>query len=156
MGNSPEFLAAVAAMDFAPRYYELCRRHPLRLDAPACKAPAADVLRAARAAGPATKFSGPGRAFAFELPGGPAAGELTFVVQGRTTIEAHFAVPYRGVEESSTFAILALDTSGIRGEQPPIPAYPRPEFHTLEELEAILAEVYSLGCLLVSVAYVPS
>src|SRR4051794_8817930 len=73
VGISPEFLAAVAATDFAPRYYELCRRHPLRLDTPACNAPAADILRAARAAGPATKFSGPGRAFGFEWPGGPAA-----------------------------------------------------------------------------------
>jgi hypothetical protein len=55
VGTSPRFLAAVAATDFAPRYYELCRRHPLRLDVAACKAPAADILRAARGAGPATK-----------------------------------------------------------------------------------------------------
>jgi hypothetical protein len=142
-----EFLATIAATDFAPRYYELCRLHPLQLDAPACKAPAADVLRVARLAGPATKLPGPGRPFGFELPGGPCAGELVFVIQGRTTVEAHFAVPFRGGQAASTFAVLALDVRGLRGEPPPSPPYPRPEFHSLEELAAVLAEVYSLGCL---------
>ncbi len=146
-----DFLAAVAGTDFAPRYYKLCRRNPLRLDVPACKAPAADVLRAARAAGPANKLPGPGRPFGFELPGGMAASELTFVLQNRTTIETHFVVPFRGGLEKSTFAILALDVTRIRGEQPPAPPYPRPEFHTLEELAAILAEVYALGCMLIGI-----
>jgi hypothetical protein len=34
---------------------------------------------------------------------------------------------------------------------PPSPPYPRPEYHTLVELAAVLAEVYSLGCLLITV-----
>ncbi len=155
MGTDPDFLAAVAVTEFAPRYYELCRRHPLRLDVPACKAPAADVLRAARAAGPATRLPGPGRPFGFELPGGPGAGKLTFVLQSRTTVETHFAVPFHGSQVSSTFAGLALDVTRIRGEQPPSPTYPRPEFHTLVELAAVLAEVYSLGCLLITVGAGP-
>ncbi len=150
MQINPDFLAAVALTDFAPRYYELCRRYPLRLDVPPCKAPAADVLRAARAAGPATKLPGPGRPFGFELPGGLTDSKLTFVLQSRTTVGTHFAVPFRGAQAASNFAILALDATRIRGEQPPTPPYPRPEFHTLAELTAILAEVYSLGCLLLT------
>ena len=101
--------------------------------------------------GPATKLPGPGRPFGFELPGGLTDSELTFVIQNRTTVETHFAVPFRGAQAASTFAILALDATRIRGEQPPTPPYPRPQFHTLDELAAILAEVYSLGCLLVTV-----
>ena len=151
MEVNPDFLAAVAATDYAPRYYELCRQHPLRLDAPACKAPAADVLRVARAAGPANRLPGPGRPFGFELPGEPPAGELVFVIQGRTTVETHFAVPFRSVQVAGTFAILALDVLGLRGEPPPSPPYPRPEFHSLEELAEVLAEVYRLGCLVAAV-----
>jgi hypothetical protein len=94
LGATPEFLSAVAETSFATRYYELCRLHPLRLEDAACKSSAADVLRAARAAGPAIKLPGPGRPFGFELPGGPAAGELTFVLQNRTTVETHFEVPF--------------------------------------------------------------
>lgn len=147
MEDTPDFLAAIAATDFAPRYYELCRQHPLRLGVPACKAPAADLLRVARMAGPATKMPGPGRPFGFGLPGGPAAGEFVFVIQGRTTVEAHFAVPFRGGQAANTFAVLASDVRRLQGEPPHDPPYPRPEFHTLEELAGVLAEVYRLGCL---------
>jgi len=79
------------------------------------------------------------------LPGGPAAGEFVVVIQGRTTVEAHFAVPFRGGQAASTLAVLASDVRRVRSEPPHEPPYPRPEFHSLEELAAVLAEVVQSG-----------
>jgi hypothetical protein len=151
MEANSDFVAAIAATDFAPRYYDLCRRHPPRFDIPACKAPANEVLRVARLAGAAVRLAGSSRSFGFELPGDQAASEFIFVIQGRTTVEVGFAFPFQGGEVASTFAILASDVSVMRGEPLLNPPYPRPEFHSLEELATVLDEVYSLGCLLLAV-----
>ena len=94
--------------------------------------------------GPVKKLKGPGRVFAFRLPKHPSD-TLNFLIQGRAIVDVHFGRDFDGELFASTFAIMALDVLKTRDEQRPEPPYPRPSFHSLEELSQVLNEIYSLA-----------
>ncbi len=136
MNFAPEFLAFVSNSDVCSEYYALCREHPLRIDVPLAKAPWREILRAAAGRVPLTKLGGPGTVV--RLGGLPEGVSLDFIIQGRSTVDTIFDVPWRGQSECGRFAILCNLSTECSGNPLPDPPYPRPEFHSLDELLTIL------------------
>ena len=135
MNFAPEFLSAVAASNICSSYYDLCNKHPLRIDAPPAKSPFKEVLKAAVGRVQLTKLSGPGTVY--QLDGLPDGVALNFIVQGRSTVETDFVVPYKETKEGGTFAILCNAALAHSGQALPTPPYPRPQFCSLDELLVI-------------------
>ena len=133
-----EFLATVAASDICRSYYALCHEHPLRPEMAKENAAAKQVLDAAAGLVPLEKLRGPGSAYRLlSLPNGIS---LNFIIQGRSAIETDFTVPFSGTCQRGTFAILCNAASTINGGPAPRPPYPRPTFHSLDELIAIFRQ----------------
>ena len=151
MNFAPEFLALVSNSDVCSSYYALCREHPLRLDVPLAKAPWKDILQAAAGRVPLTRLRDPGRVF--QLGGLPHDVSLNFIIQGGGTVETDLVVPWRGTPQRGTFAILCNQATGYSGNPLPDPPYPRPEFHSLDEL---LIVVQRFDTLIRKLAFVAS
>jgi hypothetical protein len=133
---STAFLAAVNESGICTAYYSLCQDHPLRPNAPLAKTPASAVLKAAAPQVLLTKLGGPGSVF--RLDGLPDKMSLNFIIQGRSSVETDFSVPFGDFVQRGTFAILCNAATVAAGLPAPNPPYPRPEFRSMEELVTIL------------------
>ncbi len=108
------------------------------MNVPLAKAPAPAVLRASAGKVQLTKLGGPGTVF--QLDGLPDHISLNFIVQGRSSVETDFSVPFGGEIQRGTFAILCNAVTAASGAAPN-PPYPRPDFRSLEELVTIFGEL---------------
>lgn len=138
----PGFLAAVSESGICTAYYSLCGEYPLRLNVPLVKAPASAVLKAAAGQVSLAKLVGPGTVF--RLDGLPDRVSLNFIIQGRSSVETDFAVPFGDGAQRGTFAILCNAATVAAGLAVPNPPYPRPDFRSIEELVAILSKFEAL------------
>jgi hypothetical protein len=139
MAFSQDFLAAVG---ICATYYSLCREHPLRLDVPLAKAPATAVLKASAGHVSLTRLGGPGSVF--QLNGLPDGTALNLIVQGRSSIETDFSVPFGSDNHRGTLAILCNAATIAGGTAVPNPPYPRPDFRSVDELVAIFGKLEAL------------
>jgi|APAra7269097289_1048552.scaffolds.fasta_scaffold07918_1 hypothetical protein len=142
MDYSPDFLSAVAESGICSAYYSLCRDHPLRLDEPLAKAPGAEILRVANGTLQLKSLAGPGTVL--QLVGLPEHISLNFIVQGRSSVETDFSVRFGDVIERGTFAVLCNVATTSTGGPVSNPPYPRPNFHSLEELIKIMCRLDTL------------
>jgi hypothetical protein len=142
MLNPSDFLALLRSTDFADAYYDLCRRFPLRLDLPTCKAPAPQVVKIGRNAGALKRVKGPVRGFEF-IETFSANGHLAFAIQAHgTSIEVFWERDFRSQRLGDTFAALAHELKTMEGEAAiPNPPCSRPDFHSLDELQEILTDI---------------
>ncbi|MGV7185318.1 hypothetical protein [Xanthomonas axonopodis] len=136
------FLSAVSKSGICAANYSLCREHPLRLDIPLAKAPASAVLKVATGQVSLTKLGGPGTVF--QLNGLPDEVSLNFIIQGRSSVETDFAVPFGNEVQRGTFASLCNAATVAAGLAAPNPPYPRPDFRSIEELVTILSKFEAL------------
>lgn len=92
--------------------------------------------RSGRGTGPLEKLRGPGSIYRLlYLPDGVA---LNVIIQQRTTVETHFSIPPEEAALTGTLAILCKEILENSGEPAHSPLYPRPTFHSEEELISIL------------------
>ncbi len=138
----PHFLAAVSESGICSAYYSLCREHPLRLNVPLAKAPASAVLKAATGQVLLKRLDGPGTVF--RLDGLPDRVSLNFIIQGRSSVETDFSVSFGDGAQRGTFAILCNAATVAASLAAPNPAYPRPDFRSIEELVTILSKFDAL------------
>ncbi len=147
----PDFLQLLRSTNFTGHYYALCDTFPLRLNVPASRSPAKEVVAALCSVAKINKCKGPGRVveFAEEYP---ASGRLSFEIQGHgTSVEDFWSRLFSGAEIGDNFAVLAWNLTMMEGKDSiPDPHYPRSTFHSLVELQAILTDVLRLGRLLFS------
>lgn len=135
-------LGIVARSSLRSDYYHLCRVHPLRSGAPPKGLASRELQRAASGRISLTKFSGPGHGYA--VGGLPENVSLTLVIQGRTSVEADFRIPFKGTGRGGTIATLCHAATVFVGERPPEPPYPRPEFRTPDEFVEIALKLRAL------------
>ena len=144
-----QFYSAVGATDFAQRYYALCCKYPLRDQSP-CKLPTKQVRRVLVASGcDPSAWNSTSRAYEQVQTSGARTLSNGFRVHGRTTVEFDFCV--EGLSDDrvgGSFAAVARHATLCKGGPVPDPPYPRPEFHSTEELEIIITECMALGDLL--------
>lgn len=142
MSLTPDFLAVILSSGICPAYYELCKQHPLRAGTPAAQASAKAILKAA--AGRVSLTQAAGASSVFELGALPKGVSLNFIVQGRTAVETDFAIRIGVNDVCCTFAVACHDAAKAAGLPTPDPPYPRPEFHSLEELIGIFEQLDGL------------
>jgi hypothetical protein len=103
------------------------------------------VLRITQSIGALKKLKGPGRGFEF-TERFPAEGHLSFLIQAHgTSTEVFWERDFRGARLGNNFAVLACDLKEDGGGPIPNPPYPRPTFHSLDELQMILSEIMRLA-----------
>lgn len=147
MNFTPNFLSFVTRCRTSARYYEICAEHPLRLDERPSSVRATEIVAAAGGRMNLSKLPGPGTVLQLHemLPGVM----LRFILQGRRSVETDFSVTFGSGTERGTLAVLSHAAALHSGVEPHRPPYPRPEFHSMDELLAIFQK---LGILVNDVA----
>jgi hypothetical protein len=131
-----KFLRAAADCGIHSSYYALCDNHPLRPSLPSISISSKNLLEATSGAVPLEKLRGPGSVYKLlALPDGIA---LNLIIQQRTTVETHFNISSGETIRTGTFAILCKQILESNDEPVRSPPYPRPTFHSIEELIDIL------------------
>jgi hypothetical protein len=152
--NSPSsVISALTRSAFAESYYQLCAEHQLGEYAP-CACPQKEVIAALSELGTITKLKGPGSVFSVR-PHIPLALELSYVIQGRITVELMLSWSEGESSSGSNFAVLASEVLSSKGLPLPTPPYPRPNFHSLAELRKIVSVALSIASA-ASNAYAPN
>lgn len=147
--SSQQFLEAVAATDFAARYYALCARFPgIGYHPVACTKK--DVTRILAEIGRPPRWDGRDRSYSFPMASDEWTGGAGFVLQRRTTVEFWFVVR-RGDEcvGSHYSSIAHSATELVDPSKIPTPPYPRPKYTSQEDLKEILSACFALSDLLV-------
>ncbi|WP_423393888.1 hypothetical protein [Burkholderia sp. LMG 21824] len=139
MNFTPDFLSLVTRCGTATRYYAICAEHPLRLEAHLSPVRAAEIVAAARGRMHLSKLPGPGTVLQLhDLSPGVM---LRFILQGRRSVETDFSIQFDAGMERGTLAVLAHAAALHSGAEPHRPPYPRPEFHSTDELLAIFQKL---------------
>jgi hypothetical protein len=149
MNFTPRFLSHVSLSGVCARYYEICSEHPSRLDEPLSRVRATEIVTAATGRLSLSKLPGPGTVL--QLDGLLPSVMLRFILQGRCSVETDFSVNFDERVERGTLAVLAhaaLLHSGAEALRPP---YPRPEFHSIDELLVIFQKLGNLANAIASV-----
>lgn len=135
MNFTPDFLSLVTRCGTSARYYEICAEHPFRLEEPPSPARATEIIAAAGGRMHLSKLPGPGTVLQLHdlLPGVA----LRFILQGRRSVETDFSIKFGAGIERGTLAVLSHAATLHSGVEPNRPPYPRPEFHSIDELLAI-------------------
>jgi len=77
---------------------------------------------------------------------------LGFVVRDdRMSFEIWFTLETPQGEIGSNYAVIAHESAKLAGKTVPNPPYPRPEFHSQDELRLILADCFGLSDILTDV-----
>jgi hypothetical protein len=144
------FVDALAATDFAARYYHLCTRFPQRQGDPG-RCTKKDVLALLAELGRVPTQEGKGKAFEFEHPAGNWKTFFGFILQGRELVEFWCSFEKDGEKVGGNFTVLAREVGQMNGLPLPEPPYPRPIFRSVVELRDILAELFKLADLIAPV-----
>lgn len=139
MNFTPDFLSFVTRCGASARYYEICVEHPLRLEERPLAVRAPEIVAAAGGRMNLSKLPGPGTVLQLhELMPGVT---LRFILQGRRSVETDFSVTFGAGTERGTLAVLSHAAALYSGAEPHRPPYPRPEFHSMDELLAIFQKL---------------
>lgn len=145
-----QFLQAVANSSVCADYYRLCAAHPMRSGKPPAGLGSKDIQRSASGRVLLNKM--PGAGHGYEVGGLPANVSLALVIQGRTSIEADFSVPFGTAAKVGTIASLCHQALLYAGQAPRNPPYPRPEFSSPEEFVEIAMRLQAFVIALAKVA----
>jgi hypothetical protein len=133
----------IESCGLADKYYDICNQHQLRIGESIEKMPFKEVLKAAEGKIDIQKLKGPG--ICYEVHGLPESVLLRFIVQSRTTVETHFELSNVKKEYVASFATMCLAAKEAAGRAKPIPPYPRPQAHTLNELIQVFLQLKDLA-----------
>lgn len=153
MNTPSSVISALTQSAFAESYYRLCAEHQLGEYAP-CACPQKEVIAALSELGSIAKLKGPGSVFSV-TPQSPSVLGLSFVIQGRLTVELMLSWPEGETSSGSNFAVLASEVMAREGLPLPTPPYPRPNFHSLAELKQIVSVALAIAGA-ASSAYAPN
>lgn len=146
MDFSPEFLSLAMQSGACAHYYAICAEHPMRLGEGFSPAKASEIIKAAKGRMNLSKLAGPGTVLQLnELRQGAM---LRFLLQGRCCVETDFSVTFNSSIQRGTLAVLchaALLQAGAEAHSPP---YPRPEFHSMDELFEVFQKLGELAIVL--------
>ncbi|NTZ04288.1 hypothetical protein [Burkholderia metallica] len=139
MTFTPDFLSLVTRCGTVARYYAICAEHPLRLEERPSIVRATEIVAAARDRMSLSKLPGPGTVLQLhELSPGVM---LRFILQGRRSVETDFSIQFGAGMERGTLAVLSHAAALHSGAEPHRPPYPRPEFHSADELLVIFQKL---------------
>jgi len=144
------FYAAIGRTNFPERYYDLCSRFPVR-DAPLYPLKSGEVKELLSALGQVARRDRRDNSYSSEHPIGRAMCHVGFVIQRSAMVEFWFWLEEGDRRIGSNFAVLAHQAVQTRSEPPARTVYPRPEFHSEDELRVILAECFNLANELVAI-----
>lgn len=144
------FYSAVASADFAKRYYGLCSRFPLRC-IPGCKCSKADVLLILAGMERPAGWCSKDNSYSIEVRWGIGVIHVGFVIQKKNMVEFWFWIEQASERIGSSYAVIAFEATKASRGTIPNPAYPRPLFYTLDDLRAVLAELFGLADTLLTV-----
>jgi len=151
LADRPDVLAALSSIDLDGRYYRLCDAHRYSTD-PRPKYTTAAVRKLLRSLERVPVAETGGRAFEFSAAVGSRTLAAGLIIQGRSVVEFWWSWESPSGPIGDTMAVSAKSVAEHAGRSVPTPPYPRPEFSTVEELEIILRELFSLAeaaCLVV-------
>lgn len=138
-----EQLVKLESLGLPDKYYEVCEQHPMRIGEPVEKMPFKDVLKATEGKIELKKLSGPGRCF--EVIGLPKSVSLSFVIQSRTSVEAHLKFTVFEKEYLHSFATFCYAAKEAAEKETPKPPYPRPNAHSLAEMVEVFVKLKELA-----------
>jgi hypothetical protein len=138
------FYAALRETDFSERYYALCNRYPIR-DIPLFPLSAGTVAKLLVEIGRTAKRDSRDRSYNCEYTLQRGSCHFGFVIQNKAIVEFWFWLEASGRRIGSNYAVLACESAKLKRATVPEPPYPRPEFHSLEELRLILTECFDLA-----------
>lgn len=148
--NEAEFYSAVSCTDFCERYYALCRRYPVQIsDPPPCSR--REVLQILTELGRTPWWDSRDKSYSFDRSLGTGILHLGFVLHSGNHVEFWFGEESGDRRIGSNFAVIANKAAAVVGHPVPSPAYPRPESHSLDDLRAILTELFKLSDLLLQI-----
>ena len=142
MNFSPGLLSTVWSSRICGAYYDLCSRHPPRPEVVPVRTTTRDILKMAECRLSISKLSGPGSTF--QMGDMPDGASLSFIIQGRSSVETGFSLRFEDGEVRGTFATLCNAAMAYGSAPAPRPPYPRPEFRSIEELLDILERLSDL------------
>jgi hypothetical protein len=142
--NDREFYTAVSASDFSDRYYALCRQFPVR-DISPCLLSNDTISTVLSALGRTTHRDARDNSYGYDQVYKHGKLHVGFIIQKQTMLEYWFWVDQNDQRTGSNYAVIAYEAAKLAGKATPQPPYPRPEFHSVDELQLILAELFDLA-----------
>ncbi|MGR3909832.1 hypothetical protein Q3A80_22595 [Burkholderia sp. SR8] len=142
MNFTSDFLSLVTQCGTSARYYAICAEHPLRLEEPLSPVRATAIVTAASGRMNLSRLPGPGTVW--QLNGLLPGVMLRFILQGRRSVETDFSIESGAGIERGTLAVLSHAVALYSGAGLHRPPYPRPEFHSIEELLVIFEKLGNL------------
>jgi hypothetical protein len=142
--NEQDFYIRVGATEFSERYYALCRRYSVR-DVPLCQLSNGIVVDLLSQLG--RKVHRDPRDNSFQRDQNIKGGVIHsgFVIQKHSMVEFWFWLDQIGHRIGSNFSVIAYESAKWSGKLMPSPPYPKPEFHSENELRAILSDCFNLA-----------
>ncbi len=148
--NDRQFYTAVGSSEFSERYYTLCRRFPARA-IPPCTFGKGTMAELLSQLGRTTQCDARDNSYNYSRGVKRGTLHVGFVVQKQAVLEFWFWIELPDRRLGSNYAVIAYESAKLMGRLLPQPPYPRPEFHSLDELRCILTECFDLADQLTSV-----
>jgi hypothetical protein len=139
-----EFCVLVAQTDFASRYYQLCRQHPLRMSNSFAGAKTA-ILKISSEIGQTPHCDARDKSYSFDFIFGDWSVTRGFVLQ-HSAVEFWFLAKRGTQNVGNNYTVIAR--AAIEAVDPgkvPTPRSPRPECCSHDELRDVLRECFQLS-----------